>query len=179
MDYSTIWDTKTVASIGGITSAGTSTSNHSWDPYNFRVSGNRIVVEGGNVESVETDSLSDIIRIKVTPTIKFAYGQTGACLFDPPKVVTFDYTRNRDKFGIKKIQINPKKMATTVIFEDGKVVVVKKHDGDPEVDILSVVSYAIAEKVYGSNSAFKRQLKNCAIEVLSDDKEKLEAECVL
>lgn len=67
----------------------------------------------------------------------------------------------KDKYQIKKVVVNPSKNATTVIFEDGTVEVVKKSPDDPEADIFSVVAYAVAKHVYGSNSAFKREvLKN-------------------
>lgn len=67
----------------------------------------------------------------------------------------------KGKFAIKKVVVNPSKNATTVIFEDGTVEVVKKSPDDPEADIFSVVAYAVAKHVYGSNSAFKREvLKN-------------------
>ena len=69
-------------------------------------------------------------------------------------------------YRIKKIQINPKKNATTVIFEDSHVEVVKKSPGDADADIYSVVAYAVAKYVYGSNSAFKRQIRDCILENL-------------
>lgn len=68
-------------------------------------------------------------------------------------------TMPNDKYAIKKITINPNKNATTVIFKDGDVVVVKKAPEDPEADIYSVVAYAVAKHVYGSNSALKREIK--------------------
>ena len=65
------------------------------------------------------------------------------------------------KYQIKKVVANPSKNATTVIFMDGTVEVVKKSPDDPEADIFSVVAYAVAKHIYGSNSAFKREvLKN-------------------
>ena len=69
------------------------------------------------------------------------------------------------KYQIKKVVVNPSKNATTVIFMDGTVVVVKKSPDDPEADIFSVVAYAVAKRIYGSNSAFKREVKNCVIEI--------------
>lgn len=62
------------------------------------------------------------------------------------------------KYQIKKVVANPSKNATTVIFMDGEVVVVKKSPDDPEADIFSVVAYAVAKRIYGSNSAFKREV---------------------
>jgi len=64
------------------------------------------------------------------------------------------------KYQIKKVVVNPEKEATTVIFKDGTVEVVKKSPEDPEADIFSVVAYAVAKRVYGSNSSFKREVVN-------------------
>lgn len=72
-------------------------------------------------------------------------------------------------YEIKKVVVNPKKNATTVIFKDKSVVVVKRHPNDPESDIYSVVAYAVAKHVYGSNSAFKKQIDD-VVEVLEDKK---------
>lgn len=62
------------------------------------------------------------------------------------------------KYQIKRVVANPSKNATTVIFMDGEVVVVKKSPDDPEADIFSVVAYAVAKRIYGSNSAFQREV---------------------
>lgn len=85
-----------------------------------------------------------------------------------PKYINFDwaYAKKNSKYRIKKIQRNPKKNATTVIFENGHVEVVKRNDLDPEADLYSVVAYAVAKYVYGSNSAFKRQIRDCIFESL-------------
>ena len=80
-------------------------------------------------------------------------------------IKSVDICSLKGKFAIKKVVVNPKKNATTVIFEDGTVEVVKKSPDDPEADIFSVVAYAVAKHVYGSNSAFKREIKNCMIEI--------------
>lgn len=80
--------------------------------------------------------------------------------------IIFDYVRS---YEIKKVIVNPKKNATTVIFKDKSVVVVKRHPNDPESDIYSVVAYAVAKHVYGSNSAFKKQIDD-VVEVLEDKK---------
>jgi hypothetical protein len=113
-------------------------------------------------------------------------GYTGACFYHElgssetkilgeikeiklePRFINFDwgYSKPNYKYRIKKIQINPKKNATTVIFESGHVEVVKKNDLDPEADLYSVVAYAVAKYVYGSNSAFKRQIRDCIFESL-------------
>lgn len=76
------------------------------------------------------------------------------------------YFKPNYKYRIKKIQRNPKKNATTVIFENGHVEVVKRNELDPEADLYSVVAYAVAKYVYGSNSAFKRQIRDCIFENL-------------
>lgn len=114
-------------------------------------------------------------------------GYTGACFYhelgssetkilgtvtnvklDPDILPTFDwaYSKPNYKYRIKKIQVNPNKNATTVIFENGHVEVVKKNDLDPEADLYSVVAYAVAKYVYGSNSAFKREIRNSILEHL-------------
>lgn len=64
---------------------------------------------------------------------------------------------------IKRIIQNPKKNATTVIFEDGGVVVIKRSAADPEADIYSIVAYAVAKKIYKSNSAFKRMVDETVV----------------
>ena len=71
----------------------------------------------------------------------------------------FNLTSNLKPYAIKKVIVNPKKNATTVLWADGTHTVVKRSEGDEPADIWSVVSYALAEKVYGSNSAFKREIK--------------------
>lgn len=62
------------------------------------------------------------------------------------------------KYQIKRVVANPSKNATTVIFMDGEVVVVKKSPDDPKADIFSVVAYAVAKRIYGTNSAFQREV---------------------
>ena len=128
--------------------------------------------------TVETDSDGNISLYghEIRPV-----GYTGACTFFQnghkydfgtvkltPEYVTFDwgYEKLKSKFKIKKIQRNPKKNATTVIFENGHVEVVKRNELDPEADLYSVVAYAVAKYVYGSNSAFKRQIRDCIFESL-------------
>ena len=104
-----------------------------------------------NVNSVEMDSDG---RITIEGT-RYLYN------YSDISVKRVDVCSLKGKFAIKKVVVNPSKNATTVIFEDGTVEVVKKSPDDPEADIFSVVAYAVAKHVYGSNSAFKREvLKN-------------------
>ena len=63
------------------------------------------------------------------------------------------------EFQIKQVIFNENKNATTVLFKDGKHVVVKRSENDGASDIYDVVAYAIAKKIYGTNSAFKKALK--------------------
>lgn len=51
--------------------------------------------------------------------------------------------------------------ATIVFWEDGTKTVVKRSKNDPESDIYSVVAYALAKKLYGSNSQFKKLVDEC------------------
>ena len=76
----------------------------------------------------------------------------------------FDYKKEKnEKIMIKRVIQNTKKNATTVIFEDGGVVVIKRSAADPEADIYSIVAYAVAEKIYKSNSAFKRMVDETVV----------------
>ena len=77
-------------------------------------------------------------------------------------------------YEIKKVVVNPEKEATTVIFTDGTVEIVKKSSEDPEADIFSVVAYAVAKRVYGSNSAFKREVVN-KVEIMKFKEKKYDA----
>lgn len=129
------------------------------------------------IDEIETNSLGEVtIKAHSAPT-----GYTGACFYHElgsfgtvtnvrldPDGLTFDwaYSKPNYKYRIKKIQVNPNKNATTVIFENGHVEVVKKNDLDPEADLYSVVAYAVAKYVYGSNSAFKREIRNSIFEHL-------------
>ena len=75
-----------------------------------------------------------------------------------------DYKKEKNTNNtIKRIIQNPKKNATTVIFEDGEVVVIKRSAADPEADIYSIVAYAVAKKIYKSNSAFKRMVDETVV----------------
>ena len=89
-------------------------------------------------------------------------GHTGAYLgykIQNDRIQSLSWCRDpKDKYRIKKIICNLAKSATTVIFKDGSVEVVKKSPEDPEADIFSVVAYALAEHMYGSNSAFKKEV---------------------
>lgn len=78
-------------------------------------------------------------------------------------------------YGIKKILVNPEKDTTTVLWNDGTHTTVKRAEGDDPADIWQIVSYALAEKVYGSNSAFKREVKG-KVEVQTK-KKKSKSEC--
>ena len=132
----------------------------------FKLFGHKVLVRGGDVTCVIETMDEPTIIMDIEPVEKVVYGMTGcAGLFDG-KPATFSWTdyypplkKKKPHFGIKKIQLNPKKNATTVLWEDGTYTVVKKSPGDDPADIWSVVSYALAEKVYGSNSAFKREIK--------------------
>lgn len=60
---------------------------------------------------------------------------------------------------IQRIIVN--NLATIVFWEDGTKTVVKISDADMEdgkYDIYAGVSYAIAKKLFGSNSSFKREV---------------------
>lgn len=146
----------------------------------FKHFGETIRIRGGNIDSVECSNDIPGIFVNVTPeTPRFVTGMTGCSglsadtyYFDN-EPLTFSWSKyvpeirkKKSDFRIKKIQRNPKKNATTVIFENGHVEVVKRNELDPEADLYSVVAYAVAKYVYGSNSAFKRQIRDCIFESL-------------
>ena len=89
---------------------------------------------------------------------RYLDGFSGTLIIDDPSFIN-DFKRAFNPYAIKKVIVNPKKNATTVLWADGTHTVVKRSEGDEPADIWSVVSYALAEKVYGSNSAFKREVK--------------------
>lgn len=63
---------------------------------------------------------------------------------------------------ISKIIYNEVKQETTVYFKNGDSVKVKKSK-DTEHDLYSAVSAAIVKYIYGSNTAFKKQLKHVEV----------------
>lgn len=111
-------------------------------------------------QSTESIHASGEITIHGYSVGRHLDGFSGTFTIDDPGFIN-DFKRAFNPYAIKKVVANPKKNATTVIFADGTVEVVKKSPDDPEADIFSVVAYAVAKHVYGSNSAFKREvLKN-------------------
>lgn len=63
-----------------------------------------------------------------------------------------------DDIEIEHIWSNPKNGCTTVEFADGEKITVKRAE-DEEDDLYFAVASALAEKVYGSNTRFKRIIK--------------------
>lgn len=115
-------------------------------------------------QSTESIHASGEITIHGYRVGRYLDGFSGTFTIDDPGFIN-DFKRAFNPYAIKKVIANPKKNATTVIFKDGTVEVVKKSPDDPEADIFSVVAYAVAKRIYGSNSAFKREIKNCMIEI--------------
>lgn len=60
---------------------------------------------------------------------------------------------------IKTIYVNDKKKTTVVVFEDGTKEKVKLEEGG-SFDVYNAVAICIAKRVYGSNSAFKKAIKD-------------------
>ena len=118
-------------------------------------------------DEVYYTGINSVIDSKTSNSIGYAYttstsinpytGFSADITIDESKKVKYVTLKNK-KYQIKKVVVNPEKEATTVIFTDGTVEVVKKSPEDPEADIFSVVAYAIAKHVYGSNSSFKREV---------------------
>lgn len=115
---------------------------------------NETIVYRGNTYNVNNVEMDNHGRITIEGT-RYLYD------YSDISIKSVDICSLKGQLAIKKVVVNPKKNATTVIFEDGTVEVVKKSPDDPEADIFSVVAQAVAKHVYGSNSAFKREvLKN-------------------
>jgi len=70
----------------------------------------------------------------------------------------------KDQYKISRIIQNGP--ATIVFFGDGKKIVVKQSD-DTEYNLYDAISAAIAIKVYGTNSAFKRAIERHTDEYLN------------
>ena len=65
----------------------------------------------------------------------------------------------REEVLIDKIYVNEKKKTTVVVFEDGTKETVKLEEGG-SFDVYNAVAICIAKRVYGSNSAFKKAIKD-------------------
>ena len=127
----------------------------------------RIDTAGDSIHG-DTEITVKAHKVKCYPIGTTGYaGLSGTITIDDP-VFSKKLKDAFNPYRIKKIQVNPKKNATTVIFEDGHVEVVKKSPGDADADIYSVVAYAVAKHVYGSNSALKRQIRDCIFENLEE-----------
>ena len=123
----------------------------------------RIDTAGDSIHG-DTEITVKAHKVKRYPIAGYT-GLSGTVIIDDP-VFSKKIKDAFNPYRIKKIHVNPKKNATTVIFEDGHVEVVKKSSGDADADLYSVVAYAVAKYVYGSNSAFKRQIRDCIFESL-------------
>lgn len=61
-----------------------------------------------------------------------------------------------------KIYHNREAGVTTVLWNDGTKTIVRRSEYDPE-DLYAAYCIALAKKVYGSNSALKRDLDRCVV----------------
>ncbi len=77
--------------------------------------------------------------------------------------IGFDETFFKDLFvrgaKVTKVMVNEKKNATTVFFNDNDVIVVKRMLASRD-SLYNAVASAVAIKVHGSNTAFKKTLEN-------------------
>ena len=82
----------------------------------------------------------------------------------PVDGISFAFNFDKLRIGysspkIDKIRVNPAKNATTVLWTDGTVTVVKRSEDDPD-NLYFAVDSAMAIKCYGSNSQFKKVVNN-------------------
>ena len=158
IDYSNMWNLGATKTGGKVSYGYTSTSSYVVnEPDNIFYKGEKYRV---NDVEISCNSIDGYTEITIRGHKVNECGISGTLTIKDPGFIT-DFKRAFNPYPIKKVVVNPSKNATTVIFEDGSVEVVKKSPDDPEADIFSVVAYAVAKHVYGSNSAFKREvLKN-------------------
>ena len=117
------------------------------------------------------NSYNDALRWLIADNLDLGVSNLGNIVIKhvnfSPAPRKIDFTWESDRIlarlipAIKRIEQNTKKgtVYTTVIWEDGsKPTVVKKAEDDPNDPYFAVAS-AIAIKVYGSNSAFKREIE--------------------
>lgn len=76
---------------------------------------------------------------------------------EPTHAVIDEWCSKTYRHEVKHIWVNRKKLTTVVKFDDDKIVKVKLSEGD-EWDVYNAVAIAIAEHVYGSNSALKKMI---------------------
>ena len=167
IDCSNMWNLGTTKT-GGNVSYGYTSASTEYKPKVTYAPPDDIFYKGERFKIDIIDTAGDSfngdteLTIKAHKVITFPTGFTGCSgtitIDDPTFVKKFKEVFN-NPYSIKKIIVNPKKNATTVLWTDGTHTVVKRSEGDEPADIWSVVSYALAEKVYGSNSAFKREVK--------------------
>ena len=157
------YDTST--SLTNVTYAPKKTTITSDDKLTIRCSPDEELVYRGEKYRIDrvdqsTESIygSGEITIHGYRVERYLDGFSGTFIIDDPGFIN-DFKKAFNPYAIKKVIVNPKKNATTVLWADGTHTVVKRSEGDEPADIWSVVSYALAEKVYGSNSAFKREIK--------------------
>lgn len=112
---------------------------------------------GGNIETnkIEENELTKEIRSLADI---FAKGNP----FIQSMAMRREEEKMNNKFNIKQIIYNETEGITTVIFEDGEVVLVKKAEGT-EHNIYQAVASAVVRRVYGSNTAYKRQIENVKV----------------
>ena len=75
----------------------------------------------------------------------------------PTQTIIDEWCSKTYRHEVKNVWVNRKKLTTVVKFDDDKIVKVKLSEGD-EWDVYNAVAIAIAEHVYGSNSAFKKMI---------------------
>ena len=112
---------------------------------------------GGNIETnkIEENELTKEIRSLADI---FAKGNP----FIQSMAMRREEEKMNNKFNIKQIIYNGTEGITTVLFEDGEVVLVRKAEGT-EHNIYQAVASAVVRRVYGSNTAYKRQIENVKV----------------
>ena len=108
------------------------------------------------VERVLDKGVLPGVYAEIEPTYPTTTPEHGNCLCMP--IRDLEKVMIRVLFGVEQIYVNTEKLATTVMWKDGEVTVVKQSPGE-QWDVYNAVSAALAKKVYGSNTAYKKMLK--------------------
>ena len=120
-----------------------------------------------------SDATNDPHKISTPPTINpklyeptyftvgRGTGKTMSCLMEELNeaysIVVRDFAKTALAINVKSIEQSADHRTVVVIWTDGSKTIVKRSENDPD-DIYMAFTAALAKKIYGSNSAIKREI---------------------
>lgn len=113
-----------------------------------------------NVETAYDPAVKRKLKIELIPDYQKTKEEVGMIMYSKRDVeATYKLHKkmkeNVNPYEVKQIIFNKKKNATTVLWADGTVTVIKKKEDDPW-DEQAAFAQALAKKVYGSTSSVKK-----------------------